>query len=141
MIYLDSNFFIYARLDKGKNGTSARKIIELIQQGKAKAATSVLAIDEVVWSVKKELGDYKKAVEYGKDITGTPNIIILPINIETLITAFRFMEIGMASRDSLHAATCLNHDIFSILSDDNDMDKVEGLKRMDFEKFLNNMEI
>jgi len=38
------------------------------------------------------------------------------------------METGLQPRDAIHTATCLNHGIFSIITDDPDFKKVKELE-------------
>ena len=54
MIYLDTNIFIYAALDKGEKANSCKKILEEVALKKIIAFTSVLTWDEVVYSLKKD---------------------------------------------------------------------------------------
>lgn len=54
MIYIDSNIFI------------------IIKDGKTKAATSVLTIDEVFWEIKKHKGR-GTAIEIVEALLGMPN--------------------------------------------------------------------
>ncbi len=137
MIYLDSNILIYPRIDKGEKGNLCRKILEEIEGGDI-SVTSLLTLDEVVWIVRKNL-DYEKAIQYAKDLINS-DINFLPVNIEDTIKSFDLMEIGLKSRDALHAATCINHGIFSILTDDPDFKKVKELEVLKPEEFLKRFE-
>ena len=47
-MYVDSNIFIYAALDKGTLGNNARAIIKRVQNREIKLAVSPLVFDEVM---------------------------------------------------------------------------------------------
>ncbi|MBL7206203.1 MAG: type II toxin-antitoxin system VapC family toxin [Candidatus Aenigmarchaeota archaeon] len=136
MIYIDSNLFIYARIDKGKIGEQTRKIISLLESGKIEACTSVLSLDEVVWIVREELKDYKAGIDCGRMIMEIPNLIVLDITKAEILKAFDLMENGLKPRDALHAATCLKHGVFTIVTNDSDFKKLDSLNTLNFVEFL-----
>ncbi len=136
MIYIDSNLFIYARIDTGKKGEEARKIISLLENGKIEASTSVLSIDEVIWIVRDELGNYKSGIEYGRVMMEIQNLAVLDVTKADILKAFDLMEGGLKPRDALHGAICLNHGIFAILTDDTDFQKIGEMNVMGFGEFL-----
>ncbi|CAD7766795.1 MAG: hypothetical protein DNFNHJIP_00195 [Candidatus Argoarchaeum ethanivorans] len=53
-MYIDSNIFIFAAIDKGGLGQNCREIIKLINEKKITCAASYLVVDEVIWILKKE---------------------------------------------------------------------------------------
>ena len=55
-VYIDSNCFIYAAIDKEEIGKRAKEIISHVNEGKYKAFTSTLTVDEFLWRVQKEAG-------------------------------------------------------------------------------------
>ncbi len=136
MIYLDTNIFINARINRDEVGEICRKVMDMVTEKKIMASTSLLTIDELVWVIKREVG-YKEGIEYSKDIINS-GFYMLPVNIEDITKALSFMESGLRPRDSIHAATCLNHNIFSILTTDNDFKKVRELEVFSPREFLEN---
>jgi len=129
MIYLDSNVFLNAILNTEREGEKARNIIQKLQEGQILAATSALSFDEVFWVVKKHR-DYDRALKAAKTFLQIPNLIFLDINDEILWSAYNLAEkYRLNPRDVIHLACALNHGIFTIVSEDQDFDKVKEIKR------------
>jgi len=129
MIYLDANVFLNAALNREKEGEKARDIIRKLQKGEIAAATSALSFDEVFWIVKKHR-DFNKALKATKALLEIPNLIFLEVNDETLWSAYNLAEkYRLDPRDAIHLASALNHGIFTIVSEDEDFDKVKEIKR------------
>lgn len=137
MIYIDSNILIFARLDDKMIGNICKAVMEKLDDGKFAGATSLLTIDEVVWEVKKKLG-YKEGIQYGKLLLGSA-INLLPVEERDVAKSFELMEHGLDPRDAIHAATCLNYRIFSILTTDPDFKKVKELEAIAPAGFLENL--
>ncbi|MBI2144416.1 hypothetical protein HYU17_04685 [Candidatus Woesearchaeota archaeon] len=51
MIYLDANFFVFCFFDQSEKGKNSRSLLQQIVDGK-EAATSALALDEVMWGYR-----------------------------------------------------------------------------------------
>jgi len=134
MIYIDSNILIYARIDKGETGKACRELIAKMEEGKFVGTTSLLTIDEVVWIVRKEIG-YKEGISYARDLISS-EIEFLPIKTEDILRSLDLMETGLKPRDSIHASICLNHGIFSILTDDPDFKTIKELEVFGPAEFL-----
>tara|TARA_Y100000310_G_scaffold330441_1_gene402067 strand:+ start:1028 stop:1429 length:402 start_codon:yes stop_codon:yes gene_type:complete len=127
-VYLDSNIFIYAILDKFEKGNRARKFLRKVNNGEIDAYTSCLTYDEVLWIVKKNktkedvLNASKSFLHLG--------IKLLPVNIETLWSAQDIISIyNLDPRDAIHVAVCINNNIKNFSSEDKDFDKVKEIKR------------
>ena len=91
MIYLDSNVFIFAQISAGKEGELARLILKAMEEGKFKAITNVLTVDEVIWKIKKEV-DHSSAIKVGKVLFELLNLDLVGIRPETLKKALKIME-------------------------------------------------
>jgi predicted nucleic acid-binding protein len=129
MIYLDANVFLNAILTREKEGEKARTIIKKLQKGELTAATSALTFDEVFWIVKKHR-DFEKALKATKALLEIPNLTFLEVNDETLWSSYNLIEkYKLDPRDAIHLACALNHGIFTIVSEDEDFDKVKEIKR------------
>ncbi len=126
MLYLDANVLVFVRTDLGAKGTSARKLLKQILNGKISAATSTLALDEIIWATKRELKSYEKAIEWCEQIMMSP-IKILGVTAADINKAIGLMKRGMKPRDAIHAATALNNNAEGIVSDDSDFEHVDGL--------------
>jgi len=135
MIYLDSNVFLNAILNREKEGERARELIKKIQEGKVVACTSALSFDEVFWGVKKHR-DFDKALKATKAFLEIPNLIFLDVNDEIIWLAYNLAEkYRIDPRDSIHIASALNHGIFTLVSEDEDFNRVKEIKRKSLSEF------
>ena len=129
MKYYDSNFFIYAVLNKGRNGNWARGIISEIESGNALGVTSTLTYDEFFWKVKREKG-FKAAVMATEAFLEMPNLRFLAVTDEVIWKSFELIRnLKLDPRDSIHAACALLHGVFTIVTEDKDFDKINDLTR------------
>lgn len=132
MLYLDANFFIFALLDKTKRGKNARNIQRKIVDGKEKAITSVLALDEIMWVLIKNKKEHllRKVIE---DIYATPNLEVKSVPSSIPLKALDLIEkFDLKPRDAFHVAMMEEFGVEKIVSDDKDFDKIVGLKRIKF---------
>ena len=90
--YLDSNVFLQSALYIGAKTDRAQAILESIAKDESSAATSSLAMDEIVWVAMKEMGDRKKALILCKSILEIPNLKILDVTGGDILKALWFME-------------------------------------------------
>lgn len=119
--YFDSNVFIYALVGSGPVANSAQKALrDAAQDGEA--VTSVLALDEVVWALRRALG-MEDAVTHARRLADMPGLRVLDNRSKDLSLAFEMME-HLQPRDALHAAAALGAGIRRIVSDDSDFDGV-----------------
>lgn len=130
MLYLGANFFIFALLDTGEKGQRAAEIHRSIAQGKERAVTSPLALDELMWVLirtsKKHL--LRTAVE---GVYATPNLDVVAIPTTTPLTALNLIEqYDIKPRDAFHAAIMKENELSQIVTDDEDFDRVEWIKRI-----------
>ena len=129
MLYLDSNIFIYAALNTGDLGSKATSLLQKIQRGEEKAATSVLTFDETFWAVKKQKG-VEKALEAGEAFLRFPNLELIPVSVELLQSALNLVKkYNLNPRDAIHAATAIAEKVDALVSTDADFDKVKELRR------------
>jgi predicted nucleic acid-binding protein len=129
MLYLDSNIFIYAALNTGEYGSRARSLLQKIQGGEERAATSVLTFDETYWSVKKQRGT-ERALEAGEALLNFPNLELIPVNGELLAIALNLIKkYRLDPRDAIHAATAITKKADAVVSTDAHFDKVKELRR------------
>jgi len=129
MLYLDANFFIFALLDITEKGSRAREIHRSISMGRERAATSPLAIDELMWVLVRAGKEHllRTAVE---GVYATPILDVLAIPSTTPLTALNLIEkYDLKPRDAFHAATMKENKFVRIVTDDKDFDRVEWIKR------------
>lgn len=130
MIYLDANFFLFAILDVTHKGDNARKIQESILKGKQFAETSALTLDEIMWVlIKNKKSHMLRTVVEG--IYSMPNLEITAVSSTVPMVALELIEKNdLSPRDAFHIAIMKEAKITSIVSDDEDFDDLEGIKRV-----------
>ena len=129
MIYLDANVFVLAVENDDILGEKARILLKNIQENKQRAATSALTFDEVVWKVFK-LKDLEYALIAAQDFIEMPNLIFLDVNATIISKSLDLMRLyKLYPRDAIHAASALNNNIYEIISEDKDFDRIKELKR------------
>ena len=128
MIYLDTNFFLFANFDKTTRGENAWRLQQKIISGE-KAMTSALTLDEVMWVIIK---NKRKAAlrETVEDIYAMPNLAIREISASAPLDALALMEqFDLKPRDAFHVAVMKTTGTNDIVSDDPDFDRVKGIKK------------
>lgn len=135
ILYIDSNIFIFAAIDRSELGDNCRKVLDKIQNTDLTCASSFLTIDEVIWVIKKKLGK-ENAVRIAKASLSLP---VKWIEVDRTIM-FRMIEYfndnNLDPRESLHISSMREAGINTILSEDGDFDNVKGIKRLSVEEFL-----
>ena len=134
MFYVDSNIFIYPIIYDQTAIPEARKSRNFLLEialGKIEAYTSPLTWDEVAWIVRRILG-VDISLNQGRRFLSFPNLKLLAIKRTTVLKAQEIMEkYELKPRDALHAATALENKITTIVSYDEDFDKLNMIKRVE----------
>ncbi|MCS7138759.1 MAG: type II toxin-antitoxin system VapC family toxin [Crenarchaeota archaeon] len=134
MYYIDSNIFIYPMIydpASVEEAAHARGFLLEIALGKIEAYASPITWDEVAWVVRKILG-VDISLKQGRKFLDFPNLKILPVKRTTALKAQDLMEeYELKPRDALHAAIALENKITTIVSYDEDFDKIKVLKRIE----------
>ena len=128
-MYLDANFFIFSNVTTDARGDRARKILREIVAGKH-AVTSVLALDEVLWVLRKNKrgGESRPVLEW---IYSIPNLEVREAPALIPLRAVDFIEQhGLRPRDAFHVAIMEHFSIREIVTDDADFDNLPGIKRV-----------
>jgi len=126
---LDAGVFIFAALNRQSIGKRARSLIQRISEGKEEAASCALAVDEIIWVVAKYRAR-EDAVAAGRAFLNLPNLKILPVNQDTIITALTLMRrYELDPRDAIHASTALLNGCNEIVSADAHFDTLVEIPR------------
>lgn len=132
MAYIDSNVFIYPviysaeYMEKARN---AKEILINIEKGEMKAYTSTLTWDEVVWVVSRAMSREDGAYQ-GKKLLGFPNLEFIDVDSIILSSAQNLLEkYKIRPRDSIHIASAITKNVRTVISDDQDLDKIKDIKR------------
>jgi len=129
MIYIDSNVFLYAMLNRERIGNRARALLGEVQQGKKHACSSALTFDEIVWSVLRHRG-MKEAVTAGEGFLNFPNLKLIPADGDLAVKALEIIrKHGLGPRDAIHAASAISENVEAIISSDQHLDKIPDLRR------------
>jgi len=127
--YLDANVFILAALSNEGRGRAAARILRETING-TPAVTSTITIDEVLWTIWKQTGERKTALQQAGRLFHLTNLSIAPLTSELSRLSLQLLELNpsLKPRDAIHYATALSLGIKTIVSDDSDFDKTT-LKR------------
>jgi predicted nucleic acid-binding protein len=129
LLYLDAGVFIYAALNRQSIGKRARSLIQRIGEGREEAASCALSVDEIVWVVSKHRAR-EDALAAGRAFLSVPNLKILPVNQDSLLSALTLMRrYDLDPRDAIHASTALLNRCTTIVSADSHFDIVVEIPR------------
>lgn len=132
-MYIDSNIFVFAAIDKGKLGQNCREIVRLINEQRITCASSFLAIDEVIWILKKKVGK-DSAIKIIKAMLSMP-IKWIDVDKSVIIKMIDVYEkTTLDPRDAIHISSMKKVGLSIIASQDEDFDKVDGIERMSASK-------
>lgn len=134
-MYIDSNIFIFAAMDRTDLGEGCRKVLQMIQDREITCASSYLTVDEVIWVLKKKLGK-ENAVRISKATLSLP-VKWLDVDrsiISSMIDNYR--ENTLDPRDCLHLSSMKANGIDTILTEDSDFDNIKGIRRLNIERIL-----
>ena len=129
--FLDANVFLYAAGRDHPLRSPARTVLERIRTGVLKATTSTEVVQELVYVVGRA-GRRGEAVRLGRSVLALfPDL--LPVTAEVMPLALDLVERDprTSPRDAVHVATMLDHGIRTIVSADQDFDRIEGIERID----------
>ncbi|MFQ5712179.1 MAG: type II toxin-antitoxin system VapC family toxin [Candidatus Geothermarchaeales archaeon] len=127
-MYLDSNLFVFALLDKTRRGDDTRKFLGELHE-KQRAITSSLTFDEIMWVLIKNRKKHllRTAIE---GIYSIVNLEIVGVSPLIPILALELMEkYDIMPRDAFHAAVMQIKNEKEIVTDDKDFDRIDGIKR------------
>ncbi len=129
MIYLDSNVFIYAALQTGREGDWCRELLRRVADGREEALTSALTVDEVVCKVREDR-DLEASVDTGRALLQMAHLTVAPADVEVLWKSLELAsDLRLFPRDAIHAATARLRGVSDFYSEDADFDAVEGFRR------------
>lgn len=129
--FIDANLLIYLNTVKNKVVRAGYERLYFDVLRSYKLVTNVLVLDETVFvSWKKYNVPYKVTLSF---IEGAvlPYVEILPLREEEYVEAAKIIrKHGLKPSDALHAAAMLLNNVKVVVSEDDDFDKISGLKRI-----------
>ncbi len=130
MKYLDSNVLIYATLDSERKGNWCRKLLNRIENGVERGCTSFLTYDEFFWKVKKER-DKETALKTSEYILTFPNLSFFDVDADVIWRSRQLSnDYDLDPRDAIHTASTLNHGVYTLVSEDDDFDRISDINRV-----------
>ena len=132
MFYLDTNIFVFASVFSGDKSERAKKLLRDLADDKISAATNILTIEETIWVLLKITKDREFSIEQGSRLLSIKRLKLLSSTQTTMINAVVILKKykKIKSRDALHAASCIENNIKSIVSDDADFEEIKEVKRV-----------
>ena len=133
--YIDANIFIYPILYESEYSKYYEKLFFSIINKKFFAMTSMLTWDEIVHSIWKNR-TREIAIREGEKFLRFPNLIFAEVNSKIISKAQQLItKYNIKPRDAIHTATALLSNCNEIISDDDDFDKIEEIRRINPENF------
>lgn len=135
-VYLDSNVFIAAMENPGAHSDHAWWIIHAVDGGDIVAVTSEITLAEVL--VKPiELGEVSLMTAYEEMITSDGPFEVIPVRRDILVGASRLRAKRRSIRlpDAVHLATALACACSHVVSDDQRLHSIEGVKTLSVNPF------
>jgi predicted nucleic acid-binding protein len=126
--FVDSNIVVYAAADDPRSA-ACREIVETIATADPPALTSTAVVEEI-WHVelRSGRGELNGAARRAYALFSP----LLPVTDEIVERALTLdVPPTVGSNDRIHAATCLENRIRTVLSGDEGFDHVRGLRRVD----------
>lgn len=127
-IFLDSNFLIYMNTMTNEERESLDELFrKLLEES---LFTNMLVVDETLYVSKRFGLPYDVTFDFLRGIV-LPHIQIIPIDEEDIILTEKYLlKYGMKPSDAIHLSTMEKSGINRIVTEDEDFDRVEGVKRV-----------
>jgi predicted nucleic acid-binding protein len=136
MIYVDTNVFVYAIENHPRYGTSCKKILEDLQDGRLEAACSVLVLVELI-NVLKKVNDTlsrerKPTLNLAANIEAVMSLPVKWLDLDFLvIERASSYSYDVGGVDYVHVSSMELDSITEIISADRELDRVKILTRVD----------
>jgi len=136
MKYLDTNILVYAVENHPTYGEACKRILYDVADGKTEVCASILVLVEflnVLTKINRILKrEKRKALDLRKNIDAVLSLPIVwyDLNFILLRRASEY-DFDVSGVDYLHAATMELNTIHEILSADEELDKINFIKRTD----------
>lgn len=129
MIFVDTNFWIYLISDDKEIHEKLIKLYEkYLPDG---LVTNLLVFDEFLYITKRKYKiPYSASIDYWESIV-QKSTTILPIDSRTYSNMRdTLLKTSLKSSDAIHVATMQIHEVDTIITEDNDFDKISNLNRI-----------
>lgn len=129
-VFVDTSVLMYAAGQPHPHRDACAAVVRRVGDGSLDAVTSTEVVQEILHRFSR--GDRDRGARLAGhvlDLFGE----VLSIDRRTIVdTVARYRrEVGLSARDAIHVATCVAHDIPSIVSVDTDFDTSTDVRRID----------
>ena len=130
--FIDANLLIYLNCIKDRNARKPYETLYYQVLNSYSVVTDVLVLDELIWISKKKYNvPYNITLDFIRNAV-LPYVDILPINSMIIDEFFKILinKYNLKPSDAIHIAVMTLHGISIIVSEDDDFDKINGLRRI-----------
>ncbi|MHA1617050.1 MAG: type II toxin-antitoxin system VapC family toxin [Candidatus Njordarchaeales archaeon] len=129
--FIDANLLIYLNCIKDEEDRAPYETLYYNVLKSFVVFTDMLVIDELLWVSKKKYRiPYNVTIDFIRNAV-SPYVSILTIDFSILDTFLSVLsKYGLKPSDAIHVAAMKNNNVSIIISEDDDFDKVEGIRRI-----------
>ena len=129
--FVDANLLIYLNCMKEEDERKPYEALYYDILSSFIVSIDLLVLDELIWISKKKYGvPYDITLDFIRNAV-LPYVDVLQIDSRIMDTFFDVLiKYRMRPSDAIHAAVMLTHNIPIIISEDDDFDDLEGIKRI-----------
>ncbi|TAN31687.1 PIN domain-containing protein [bacterium] len=125
--FVDANILVYSA-SAGRYRSPCLEILRAIAVGGADGKTSPAVMEEMWFlELSAKAGDLRGLTRRSYTVLAP----LLPVTDEIFLAALSLRAPNLGANDRIHAATCLNNGIRTIVSADSGFDGIAGLRRVD----------
>ncbi|KYH39952.1 MAG: twitching motility protein PilT [Candidatus Bathyarchaeota archaeon B63] len=130
-VFIDSNLLVYLNTLTTENIRRAYENFYLNIAAEHRMYTDVLVLDEVIYvSKKRYLVPYVTTLSFIESIV-LPYVIILPLSEDEYNEAAEIIgKYNVKPSDALHVGAMRTNDIGVMVSEDEELDRIDEIKRM-----------
>lgn len=129
--FIDANLLIYLNCIKNEEDRMPYEALYYDILKSFIVFTDMLVIDELLWISKKKYGiPYDVTIDFIRNAV-FPYVSVLAIDFSTLDTFLSILsKYRLKPSDAIHVAVMKNNNVSIIVSEDDDFDNVEGIRRI-----------
>ena len=129
--FLDTNVAMYAAGGTHRLQAPCQRIIQAAGQGRISVVVSTEVLQELLHRYVA-LGERQRACSLAEHVAALATTI-LPIAHQDIVKAMELLQryTALTTRDAVHLATMLNHQITELLSTDHAFDTIPDIHRID----------
>jgi len=130
---LDVNVVMYAAGIEHHYKQACAWLILEVAAGRVKAAIDTETIQEILYRYMK-IQQWRFAIDMAQNLIDAVTVV-LPIRLADMLLCMQLCESygphGLSARDLIHVAVMQNNELDTIISTDQDFDRIDGIRRLD----------